>query len=123
MLDSVADDGASDPVNLTLNNEVGVLLLKHGLDELNEREREVLAGRCGLRDRELRDVGGAGRSGIGLTRERIRQIQQWKRRSSSSAGWRAAASTGSRFFERCDRRRCVCTMPSAGPSRVLRNCG
>src|SRR6185369_1025764 len=32
MLDSVADDGASDPMSLTLSNEVEQLL-KHGLDE------------------------------------------------------------------------------------------
>ncbi len=74
MLDSVADDGASDPVNLTLNNEVGVLL-QHGLDELNEREREVLAGRYGLRDREPETLEVLAER-LGLTRERIRQIQQ-----------------------------------------------
>src|SRR4051794_19551920 len=51
MLDSVADDGATDPMSLTLSNEVEQLL-NHGLEELNEREREVLAGRYGLRDRE-----------------------------------------------------------------------
>ncbi|HET7793077.1 MAG TPA: RNA polymerase sigma factor RpoS [Rhizobacter sp.] len=74
MLDSVADDGASDPVNLTLNNEVGVLL-QHGLDELNDREREVLAGRYGLRDREPETLEVLAER-LGLTRERIRQIQQ-----------------------------------------------
>ncbi|MEO8153455.1 MAG: RNA polymerase sigma factor RpoS [Rhizobacter sp.] len=74
MLDSVADDGASDPVNLTLNNEVEVLL-QHGLDELNDREREVLAGRYGLRDREPETLEILAER-LGLTRERIRQIQQ-----------------------------------------------
>jgi RNA polymerase nonessential primary-like sigma factor len=74
MLDSVADDGASDPVNLTLNHEVGVLL-QHGLDELNDREREVLAGRYGLRDREPETLEVLAER-LGLTRERIRQIQQ-----------------------------------------------
>jgi RNA polymerase nonessential primary-like sigma factor len=74
MLDSVADDGASDPMSLTLSNEVEQLL-NHGLDELNDREREVLAGRYGLRDREPETLEVlAGR--LGLTRERIRQIQQ-----------------------------------------------
>ena len=74
MLDSVADDGASDPMSLTLSNEVDVLL-SHGLDELNEREREVLAGRYGLRDREPETLEVLAER-LGLTRERIRQIQQ-----------------------------------------------
>jgi len=74
MLDSVADDGASDPMNLTLSNEVEQLL-NHGLDELNDREREVLAGRYGLRDREPETLEVLAER-LGLTRERIRQIQQ-----------------------------------------------
>jgi RNA polymerase nonessential primary-like sigma factor len=74
MLDSVADDGASDPMSLTLSNEVE-RLLEHGLDELNEREREVLAGRYGLRDREPETLEVLAER-LGLTRERIRQIQQ-----------------------------------------------
>ena len=74
MLDSVADDGASDPMSLTLSNEVD-RLLEHGLDELNDREREVLAGRYGLRDREPETLEVLAER-LGLTRERIRQIQQ-----------------------------------------------
>jgi RNA polymerase nonessential primary-like sigma factor len=74
MLDSVADDGATDPMSLTLSHEVEHLL-NNGLGELNEREQEVLAGRYGLRDREPETLEVlAGR--LGLTRERIRQIQQ-----------------------------------------------
>jgi RNA polymerase nonessential primary-like sigma factor len=74
MLDTVADDQAVDPLGLTLSHEARVLL-EHGLAELNEREREVLSGRFGLNDREpetLEDLA----SRLGLTRERIRQIQQ-----------------------------------------------
>ena len=74
VLDSVADDGSSDPMSLTLSNEVE-RLLEHGLDELNEREREVLAGRYGLRDREPETLEVLAER-LGLTRERIRQIQQ-----------------------------------------------
>ncbi|HEY0820804.1 MAG TPA: RNA polymerase sigma factor RpoS [Rhizobacter sp.] len=74
MLDSVADDGAGDPVNLTLHNEVEVLL-RHGLEELSEREREVLSGRYGLHDREPETLEVLAER-LGLTRERIRQIQQ-----------------------------------------------
>lgn len=74
MLDSVADDGATDPMSLTLSNEVEQLL-NHGLEELNDREREVLSGRYGLRDREPETLEVLAER-LGLTRERIRQIQQ-----------------------------------------------
>jgi RNA polymerase nonessential primary-like sigma factor len=74
VLDGVADDGASDPVSLALSNEVE-LLLHHGLDELNDREREVLAGRYGLGSREPETLEVLAER-LGLTRERIRQIQQ-----------------------------------------------
>ncbi len=74
VLDSVADEQAVDPLGLRLGQEM-VQLLEHGMSALNEREREVLAGRFGLHDREpetLEDLAAR----LGLTRERIRQIQQ-----------------------------------------------
>ena len=74
VLDGVADDGSTDPMSLTLSNEVE-LLLHHGLDELNEREREVVEGRYGLGDREPETLEVLAER-LGLTRERIRQIQQ-----------------------------------------------
>lgn len=74
LLDGVPDDGADDPMSLTLSNEIEQLL-NHGLDELNEREREVLAGRYGLRDREPETLEVLA-DRLNLTRERIRQIQQ-----------------------------------------------
>jgi RNA polymerase nonessential primary-like sigma factor len=74
MLDSVADDQAMDPIGLTLSREVEQLL-DHGLAELSEREREVLAGRYGLRDRDPETLEVLA-DRLGLTRERIRQIQQ-----------------------------------------------
>lgn len=74
LIDNVADDGASDPMSLTLGNEVE-LLLNLGLGELHEREREVLAGRYGLGDREPETLEVLA-DRLGLTRERIRQIQQ-----------------------------------------------
>jgi RNA polymerase nonessential primary-like sigma factor len=74
MLDTVADDQATDPMGLTLSREVEQLL-DHGLAELSEREREVLAGRYGLRDREPETLEVLAER-LGLTRERIRQIQQ-----------------------------------------------
>ena len=74
VLDGVADDGATDPMGLTLGHEVE-LLLRHGLDELGEREREVVAGRYGLGDREPETLEVLAER-LGLTRERVRQIQQ-----------------------------------------------
>ena len=74
VLDGVADDGTTDPVSLALSHEVE-LLLHHGLDELNEREREVVAGRYGLGEREPETLEVLAER-LGLTRERIRQIQQ-----------------------------------------------
>ena len=74
MLDRVVDDAAVDPMALTLSNEVGSLL-EIGLGELNDREREVLAGRYGLRDREAETLEVLA-ARLDLTRERIRQIQQ-----------------------------------------------
>ncbi|MEO6410381.1 MAG: RNA polymerase sigma factor RpoS [Burkholderiaceae bacterium] len=74
LLDGVADDGAGDPASLALSHEVD-LLLSHGLEELNDREREVVAGRYGLRDREPETLEVLAER-LKLTRERIRQIQQ-----------------------------------------------
>ena len=74
LLDGVPDDGSSDPMSLALGHEVEKLLT-HGLDELSEREREVVIGRYGLGDREPETLEVlAGR--LHLTRERVRQIQQ-----------------------------------------------
>ncbi|MDZ5458993.1 RNA polymerase sigma factor RpoS [Azohydromonas lata] len=74
MLDTVADDQAIDPLGQTLVREVEQLL-RSGISELNEREREVLTGRYGLHDREPETLEVLAER-MGLTRERIRQIQQ-----------------------------------------------
>jgi RNA polymerase nonessential primary-like sigma factor len=74
MLDTVADDQAVDPLGQTLVREVEQLL-RNGISELNEREREVLTGRYGLHDREPETLEVLA-DRMGLTRERIRQIQQ-----------------------------------------------
>jgi RNA polymerase nonessential primary-like sigma factor len=73
MLDLVADEQAVDPLGLRLSHEVE-LLLQHGLASLNDREREVLAGRYGLSDREPETLDVLAIR-LKLTRERIRQIQ------------------------------------------------
>ena len=74
LIDMVADDQSTDPMGLTLHHELDSLL-QHGLEDLSEREREVLAGRYGLSDREPETLEVLAER-LGLTRERIRQIQQ-----------------------------------------------
>jgi RNA polymerase nonessential primary-like sigma factor len=74
LLDGVADDTAVDPMGHTLHNEVE-LLLDSELSALNHREREVLTGRFGLHDHEPETLEALAER-MGLTRERIRQIQQ-----------------------------------------------
>jgi RNA polymerase nonessential primary-like sigma factor len=74
VLDTVADEQASDPLGTTLDHEVADLI-ERSLGELNEREREVLAGRYGLHDREPETLETLA-ARLGLTRERVRQIQQ-----------------------------------------------
>ena len=74
MLDSVVDDAAADPMGVMLSHEVEQLL-SHGMAELNVREREVLAGRYGLSNREPETLETLAER-LHLTRERVRQIQQ-----------------------------------------------
>lgn len=74
LLDSVVDDHAVDPMGLMLSREMEQLLA-NGLAELSEREREVLAGRYGLHNRDPETLEMLA-SRLNLTRERIRQIQQ-----------------------------------------------
>jgi RNA polymerase nonessential primary-like sigma factor len=74
LLDGVADEAAVDPLGHTLHTEVG-LLLESELLALNHREREVLTGRYGLHDHEPETLEALAER-MGLTRERIRQIQQ-----------------------------------------------
>ena len=73
LLDALADKHKNDPAEL-LADERLTKHLEECLAELNERQREVLCRRFGLGDYEretLEEVGAA----IGLTRERVRQIQ------------------------------------------------
>lgn len=74
LLDALADEHAGDPEGLTLTHELS-MLLENGLQDLGKREREVLAGRYGLHDREPETLEVIAER-LGLTRERVRQIQQ-----------------------------------------------
>lgn len=73
LLETLADTNNSDPAELLIDDNLKENL-DHWLDQLNENQREVLARRFGLRGYErstLEEVGAE----IGLTRERVRQIQ------------------------------------------------
>jgi RNA polymerase nonessential primary-like sigma factor len=71
--DSVADELAPDPTGVTQNHEVERLLASW-LDTLSHREKEVLEGRFGLHEREPETLEVLS-DRLGLTRERVRQIQ------------------------------------------------
>ncbi|MGE4242559.1 RNA polymerase sigma factor RpoS [Ramlibacter sp.] len=69
----MADELAVDPTGITHNHEVE-RLLGRWIDTLSTREKEVLEGRFGLRDREPETLEVLS-DRLGLTRERVRQIQ------------------------------------------------
>jgi RNA polymerase nonessential primary-like sigma factor len=71
--DSMADELTLDPTGVTQNHEVE-RLLNNWIDALSGREREVLEGRFGLHDREPETLEVLSER-LGLTRERVRQIQ------------------------------------------------
>jgi RNA polymerase nonessential primary-like sigma factor len=68
-----ADEDQADPTGAMQSREVE-RLLEGWIDALNEREREVLEGRYGLHDREPETLEVLSVR-LGLTRERVRQIQ------------------------------------------------
>jgi RNA polymerase nonessential primary-like sigma factor len=73
LMDAIADKHKTDPADL-LADESMAEHLEQCLESLNEKQREVLCRRFGLGGYEretLEEVGHA----IGLTRERVRQIQ------------------------------------------------
>ena len=73
LLDIIADEKSAGPEGEVQNNDIN----KHIVDwlgELNPKQREVLARRFGLLGYEPSTLEDVGRE-IGLTRERVRQIQ------------------------------------------------
>lgn len=73
IVDTIADTHVSDPAALLQDSDL-TTSLDHWLDELTEKQREVLARRFGLRGYEVSTLEEVGHE-IGLTRERVRQIQ------------------------------------------------
>ena len=73
MLDVIPDDNSADPSSI-LQDETVIKHLDSWLDELDEKQRDVVVRRFGLRNHPrgtLEEVG----LELGVTRERVRQIQ------------------------------------------------
>ena len=73
LLDTIADERINDP-RVELQNQDIQDNLARWIEELPEKQREVLSRRFGLRGYETSTLEDVGRE-IGLTRERVRQIQ------------------------------------------------
>ena len=73
LLDTIADTHMSDPAELLLDNDLKSNI-DYWLSQLPKKQREVVARRFGLWGYETSTLEEVGRE-IGLTRERVRQIQ------------------------------------------------
>ena len=73
MMESVADCSQSDPCTVLQESDL-LESMEAWLDELSLKHREVLTRRFGLRGHSVGTLEDVGRE-IGLTRERVRQIQ------------------------------------------------
>ncbi|QFU75532.1 RNA polymerase sigma factor RpoS [Halioglobus maricola] len=73
VVDTIADAHETDPSELLQDSDIKDSIAAW-LDELSEKQREVVSRRFGLRGYESSTLEEVGRE-IGLTRERVRQIQ------------------------------------------------
>ncbi|KLV06521.1 MULTISPECIES: RNA polymerase sigma factor RpoS [Photobacterium] len=73
LLDIIPDEKGGGPETSTQDDDIKTSIV-HWLQELNPKQREVLARRFGLLGYEASTLEDVGRE-IGLTRERVRQIQ------------------------------------------------
>lgn len=73
LLDTLTDDRPTDPCDLLQDDDLSQSI-DQWLSELTEKQREVVVRRFGLRSHESATLEEVGRE-IGLTRERVRQIQ------------------------------------------------
>ncbi|KZY73241.1 RNA polymerase sigma factor RpoS, partial [Oleiphilus sp. HI0065] len=73
LLDTVADESAADPAEILQDNDLQGSI-DGWLDQLSGKQQEVLSRRFGLRGYKMSTLEEVG-SEIGLTRERVRQIQ------------------------------------------------
>lgn len=73
LLDTIADDRSNDPSEELQANDIQNNL-NRWIEELPDKQREVLSRRFGIRGYETSTLEDVGKE-IGLTRERVRQIQ------------------------------------------------
>jgi RNA polymerase nonessential primary-like sigma factor len=73
LVETLADHNAEDPADIIQDNNIRDSI-DGWLNQLPEKQREVLARRFGLRGHEMSTLEEVGEE-IGLTRERVRQIQ------------------------------------------------
>lgn len=73
LLDAIADERTPDPERIMQDDDLHGLV-QAWLNELNDKQREVVERRFGLNNREISTLEEVG-ADIGVTRERVRQIQ------------------------------------------------
>jgi len=73
LLETIPDDGAHDPVETLQENDVQSNI-EQWLGQLNDKQREVVERRFGLHGHSVSTLEEVGEE-IGVTRERVRQIQ------------------------------------------------
>jgi len=73
LLDAIADEHTPDPERIMQDEDLHQLV-QAWLNELNDKQREVVERRFGLNNREISTLEEVG-ADIGVTRERVRQIQ------------------------------------------------
>ncbi len=73
LLDAIADERTPDPERAQQREDLQSLI-DSWLNELNDKQREVVERRFGLNNREIATLEEVG-ADIGVTRERVRQIQ------------------------------------------------
>ncbi|WP_428064982.1 sigma-70 family RNA polymerase sigma factor [Candidatus Avelusimicrobium facis] len=72
--DKISDDGKGNPHDVFLRSE-NAHVLQQSLMNLNDRDREILTLRFGLLDNEPKTLGEVAEK-MGLSRERVRQIEE-----------------------------------------------
>ena len=73
VVDTIVDQQGGDPEELVEGDDL-VMALEHWVDELPEKQREVISRRFGMQGYQVSTLEQVGRE-VGLTRERVRQIQ------------------------------------------------
>lgn len=72
--DKISDDGKGNPHDVFMRSE-NMDILQKSLKNLNDRDREILTMRFGLLDNEPKTLGEVAEK-MGLSRERVRQIEE-----------------------------------------------